>query len=106
MPVPGGNPEFSTHVQVGWEAALLELEHQAEHWNTPDHGQVGYLLAQALRAAVDIARTGGLRCEHRNGSAGVHPAVLQVIECTPVLARRKDSDAQLPAPVGLSGSGD
>ena len=51
--------------QPGWVAALSELEHQAEHWKTPEHGLFGQLVAQALCAAVDIARQGGLRCEHR-----------------------------------------
>jgi hypothetical protein len=50
---------------TGWEAAMLELEHQAEHWDTPDHRETGHLIASALRAAVDIARSGGLQCEHR-----------------------------------------
>ena len=49
----------------GWESALQEMEHQAEHWDTPDHGEIGYFIAQSLRAAVDIARAGGLDCEHR-----------------------------------------
>ena len=53
---------------AGWEAALVEFEHQAEHWDTPDHGETGHLIASALRAAVDIARSGGLRCEHRAAS--------------------------------------
>jgi hypothetical protein len=53
---------------TGWEAALLEVEHQAEHWDTPDHRETGHLIASALRAAVDIARSGGLLCEHRPGS--------------------------------------
>ena len=52
---------------VGWEAALLEIEHQAEHWDTADHGETGHLIAQALRTAVEIARAGGLKCEHRSG---------------------------------------
>jgi hypothetical protein len=52
---------------AGWSAALLELEHQAAHWDTPEHGETGYLIAAALRAAVDIARHGGLDCEHRRG---------------------------------------
>ena len=47
---------------------MLEFEHQAEHWDTPDHGETGHLIASALRAAVDIAQSGGLRCEHRPGS--------------------------------------
>jgi hypothetical protein len=50
---------------AGWEAAMLEFEHQAEHWDTPDHRETGHLVASALRAAVDIARSGGLECEHR-----------------------------------------
>lgn len=51
---------------AGWEAALLEFEHQAEHWDTPDHGETGHLIAQALLAAVEIAQAGGLQCEHRH----------------------------------------
>ena len=47
---------------------MLEFEHQAEHWDTPDHAETGHLIASALRAAVDIAQSGGLRCEHRRGS--------------------------------------
>ena len=47
---------------------MIEFEHQAEHWDTPDHRETGHLIASALRAAVDIARSGGLRCEHRPGS--------------------------------------
>jgi hypothetical protein len=50
---------------AGWKAALLELEHQAEHWDTPDHRETGHLIAQALRTAIAIARSGGLQCEHR-----------------------------------------
>jgi hypothetical protein len=59
---------FRPGAPAGWEAARLEFEHQAEHWDTPDHGETGHLIAQALRAAVDIAQSGGLRCEHRDGS--------------------------------------
>ena len=73
MPAPGDHPDFGTGAQAGWEAALLEIEHQAVHWDTPDHGQVGHLIAEALRAAVAIARTGGLQCEHRGGSASLPP---------------------------------
>jgi len=58
---------FRPGAPAGWEAARLEFEHQAEHWDTPDHGETGHLIAQALRAAVDIAQSGGLRCEHRGG---------------------------------------
>ena len=56
---------FRPGAPVGWQAARLEFEHQAEHWDTPDHGETGHLIAQALRAAVEIARDGGLQCEHR-----------------------------------------
>jgi hypothetical protein len=62
------NPKFREGAKVGWEAALLEIEHQAEHWDTLEHGATGHLIAQALRTAVDIARSGGLRCEHRDGT--------------------------------------
>jgi hypothetical protein len=58
-------PPFRASIADGWEAAMLEIEHQAEHWETPDHRETGQLIAAALRAAVDIARSGGLRCEHR-----------------------------------------
>ena len=75
---------------VGWQAALLEIEHQAEHWATPDHGQVGELIAAALRASVQIARAGGLRCEHREPSADAaetpvrqQQRALQLIQGTP-----------------------
>ena len=44
---------------------MLEIEHQAEHWDTPEHGEIGHLIAEALRAAVEIARGGGLKCQHR-----------------------------------------
>ena len=57
----------------GWRAALLEIEHQAEHWDTPDHGEVGRLISEALRSAVAIARAGGLRCEHCPGAEPAPP---------------------------------
>ena len=61
----GSKHRFRRGPPAGWEAARLEFEHQAEHWDTPDHGVTGHLIASALRAAVDIAQSGGLRCEHR-----------------------------------------
>jgi hypothetical protein len=61
-------PRFRASAAAGWEAALLEFEHQAEHWDTPDHRETGHLIASALRAAVDIARSGGLGCEHRQNT--------------------------------------
>jgi hypothetical protein len=60
-------PEADTGANAGWLAALEEIEHQAVHWDTPDHGPTGHLIASALRAAVEIARDGGLQCEHRQG---------------------------------------
>ncbi|MGI9145219.1 MAG: hypothetical protein ACR2IK_01505 [Chloroflexota bacterium] len=63
---------FRPGAPADWDAARREFEHQAEHWDTPDHGETGHLIAQALRAAVDIAQSGGLRCEHRLGTS---PAV-------------------------------
>jgi len=55
------------HKRAGWVAALHEFEHQAVHWDTPDHGEIGHLIAQALRAAIDIARDGGLQCDGCGG---------------------------------------
>ncbi len=59
---------FRPGAPADWESARLEFEHQAEHWDTPEHGETGHLIATALRAAVDIAQSGGLRCEHRGVS--------------------------------------
>jgi hypothetical protein len=95
MPAPGDSPGSDTPAQVGWEAGLLEIEHQAEHWDTPDHGETGYLIAQALRAAVDIARAGGLRCEHRGGGATVPDSVLRLIQGSP--APLEAADASPPS---------
>jgi hypothetical protein len=81
--VPKGGPNFAAAPHVGWDATLLEIEHQAKHWDTPDHGVTGHLIAQALHAAVSIARVGGLRCEHRGGSLIVPEAVLELIEGNP-----------------------
>src|SRR5690348_1144200 len=96
MPAPRDNPSRGNAAQVGWDAALREIEHQAEHWETSDHGQVGYFIAQALRAAVEIARTGGLDCEHQHGSADVPESVVQLIERTPAVASLKSPSAALP----------
>jgi len=64
MPVDD-SPHLSREAQIGWEAALLEIEHQAEHWETSEHGDIGLVIAGALRTAARIARAGGLDCEHR-----------------------------------------
>jgi hypothetical protein len=68
---------FRPGAPAGWAAARLELEHQAEHWDTPDHGETGHLIAQALRSAIDIAQSGGLRCEHRVDDAEDEPTGAQ-----------------------------
>jgi hypothetical protein len=75
--------QFTLGVQVGWTAALLEIEHQAEHWATPDHGETGRLIAEALRAAASIARTGGLRCSHRGGTADLRPIAAEILDRIP-----------------------
>jgi hypothetical protein len=62
---------FRPGAPSSWEAARREFEHQAQHWDTPDHGETGHLIAQALRAAVDIAQSGGLHCDHRQSSRPV-----------------------------------
>jgi hypothetical protein len=96
MRAPHPNDDQLTSLQAGWEAALLEIEHQAEHWDTPNHGQAGYLIAQALRAAVEIARTGGLCCEHRVGAASVPETVGQAMAGSPAVAPLQAPAAQQP----------
>jgi hypothetical protein len=63
------NLQASVEAKIGFEAALQEIEHQAEHWDTPEHRATGHLIAEALRSSVSIARDGGLRCEHRGGQS-------------------------------------
>lgn len=82
MSVPRGQ-QFTLGVQVGWTAALLEIEHQADHWATPEHGDTGRLIAEALRAAAAIARTGGLRCAHRGGTADLRPIAAEIFDRIP-----------------------
>ena len=53
--------ELNTEHKAGWEAALKEMEHQAEHFE--QRGARG--AADILREAVRVARAGGLNCEHR-----------------------------------------
>jgi hypothetical protein len=65
MPTRAEGRRFRPTAGAGWGAALLEIEHQAEHWDDPAHGEIGHLIAEALRTAVAIARKGGLRCDHR-----------------------------------------
>ena len=71
---PVAHPRSTAHRGAGWAAALREFEHQALHWDTPEHGDTGHLIAQALRAAVDIARTGGLQCERACGAKQLNVA--------------------------------
>ena len=52
--------ELNTEHRAGWEAALKEIEHQAQHLQDRGAGA-----AEILREAVRIARAGGLTCEHR-----------------------------------------
>ncbi len=72
--------------ELGWEGALLEIEHQAEHWATPDHGEFGQLIAEVLRAAIEIAREGGLDCEHRASRTSLPAAGLEAAEHMPPIA--------------------
>jgi hypothetical protein len=53
----GGGPAFHAAAQAGWEATLLEIEHQAEHWATPDHrnGPATATLGWATFALVTTA---------------------------------------------------
>jgi hypothetical protein len=52
-------------VSAGWQAALRELEHLAEHYARPVNGKYGQMAAGVLRDVLLILRTGGLVCEHR-----------------------------------------
>ncbi len=65
MSLRADNLQFSAEAKIGFEAALQEIEHQAEHWDTPEHRATGHLIAEALRSSVSIARDGGLQCDHR-----------------------------------------
>jgi hypothetical protein len=96
MPAPSSRPYVRTGAQVGWEAAWLEVEHQAAHWGTPAHGETGVLIAEALRAAALIGRAGGLHCAHRAGSAAVPATLLQAREPTPALAPSAGPGVQRP----------
>jgi hypothetical protein len=69
MPVPRRSRAFRN----GWDAALREIEHQAAHWDTPEHAELGRVIAEALRASAEIARSGGLNCEHRSRPGSLRP---------------------------------
>jgi hypothetical protein len=53
--------DLTQDMRTGWEAALLELRHQAAHLEA--RGAAG--AAMTLYDAIRIADNGGLRCEHR-----------------------------------------
>jgi hypothetical protein len=58
MPAIHADPQ----IQVGWEAALRELQHQAQHLEA----RGAFRGAVTLYDAIRIARAGGLPCkEHR-----------------------------------------
>src|SRR5438132_1614325 len=83
---------------VGWRAAMLEFEHQAEHWDTPEHGETGHLIAQGLRAAVGIARA---ECEHRveaerNGSHAAERTPLRMHAAAKRSARQHPPERASP----------
>ena len=44
---------------------MVESGIRLSTWDTTEHGETGYLIAQALRVAVDMAGAGGLKCEYR-----------------------------------------
>jgi hypothetical protein len=80
MPAPGGKPKISARVKTGRDAAVDDIEHQAEHWASVDHGQVGQFIAAVLRAAAGITRSGGLRCEHYGGTTSVAESLFNLPE--------------------------
>src|SRR5437764_10326895 len=51
--------------RAGRHAAMVESGIRLSTWDTTEHGETGYLIAQALRVAVDMAGAGGLKCEYR-----------------------------------------
>jgi hypothetical protein len=51
-------------IRAGWEEALRELAHLAEHYARPVNGEEGQIIARGLRDVILILRTGGLVCEH------------------------------------------
>jgi hypothetical protein len=51
--------------RAGWEEALRELAHLAEHYARPANGEEGQIIARGLRDVILILRAGGLVCEHR-----------------------------------------
>ena len=77
---------------------MVEFEHQADHWDTLEQGETGHLIAQALRAAVDIPRAGALNCKHRvdaerNGSHAAERTALRMTQAATRSARRTSTRA-------------
>ena len=60
-PTSQGPPFVSEDESRGWEAALWEFAHQADHLEA----RGAYRTATVLREAIKLARAGGLLCEHR-----------------------------------------
>ena len=54
--------QFNIEMRAGWEAALLELQHQAAHLEQRGAHRAAVTLYDAIR----IARSGGITCEHRS----------------------------------------
>jgi hypothetical protein len=52
---------MSAEARAGWEAALGEFAHQADHLEQ----RGSHRAAVVLREAIKLARAGGLICEHR-----------------------------------------
>jgi hypothetical protein len=61
--------DFTPEMLTGWQAALAELQHQAEHLESRGALRAAVTLFDAVR----IARAGGLNCEH--GSRQLQRAV-------------------------------
>ena len=57
---PGLELEPTAEMLSGWEAALIELRHQAAHLEARGSLRAAVTLYDAIR----IARAGGLKCEH------------------------------------------
>jgi hypothetical protein len=53
--------EQDPRLQAGWEAAMQEFHHQAQHLEARGAHRAAVTMYDAIR----IARAGGLQCEHR-----------------------------------------
>lgn len=59
---PVGPDADAIDPKAGWDAALAELRHQAQHLEARGALRAAVTLYDAIR----IARAGGLACEHRS----------------------------------------